>query len=718
MGVLAGSIILFFWKLVFTHQYDWIWGPDLTEQVLPWFEFQAREFHAGRFPLWDPSLWAGQPLFGLTQPGTAYPLNWILFALPLNSAGHIARASLEWYFVAIHIMAAIFAFALIRDLGLSRGAGVVAGLFYSLGGFFGKTGWPQHLNGAVWAPLILLFVFRVMRGRKPYMSAIWAGVCQGCAWLSGHHEIPIYTSLAALILFAWLALRRGAVRWQFVHCAALFVLFTGGMGAFQILPSYEFGRLAMRFGAPGGFQWNQYVPYAVHVSNSFSPVGINGLIFATLQSDLVMYVGVVALALGIFGAISAWSAGAVAPAAALALAGLLYSLGGSNVIQGAMYSLIPELNRARHPMWTILLFDLGLAILLAYGVDALPASENRPKLMRFLLCFGVAGFGVLAVINMTDALKVDTLMGMAPLMAVLLAAVLWAVSRGLSPVASVTAIAILLAIELGGPSAYQIADLGDPSRAQFLDRMRSNEDVAAFLRSQPGPFRIKTDGKELPDNWASLHGLETTAGYIAGVTNNIINLNPNLTATQELLGVRYRISRDALPAPYLEVFQGKSGLRVFRDDAAFPRAWFAQASAPIPAGMEKTPIAGVDLARLRTVALTHGSPAPLRDCSGDGEIRYLRYTAARSELQVAAPCDRILVVAETWFPGWEGRIDGKPSAVLEVDGALKGLVVPAGTHVIDFAYRPRSVFLGAGVTLFFAIAAVFCEFRTRRGMAS
>ena len=325
IGMLAVSITLFFWKLVFTHQYDWVWGPDLSEQVLPWFEFQARQFHAGHFPLWDSSFWGGQPLFGLTQPGTAYPFNWILFALPL-SGGHIARASLEWYFVAIHVMAAVFAFALIRDLGLSRGAGVVAGLFYSLAGFVGHTDWPQHLNGAVWAPLVLLFTFRVMRNRRPYVSAIWAGFFQGVAWLSGHHEIPTYTTLFVLCFFLWLVLRSGQTRRRSLFCAALFLIFTAGTGAFQILPSYEFGRLAMRFGAPGGFEWNQYVPYAVHASNSLSPTAIPGLIFPTLQSDLVVFVGVVALSLGIFGAISAWCRDIVRPCVAAAVGALLYSL--------------------------------------------------------------------------------------------------------------------------------------------------------------------------------------------------------------------------------------------------------------------------------------------------------------------------------------------------------------------------------------------------------
>ena len=97
----------FYWKLTLTSQFDWMSGPDLAEQVLPWFQEQAREWHAGHLPLWDPYLWAGQPLFGQAQPGAAYPLNWILFLLPLEN-GHIAGWALGWCYVTIHMMAAAF----------------------------------------------------------------------------------------------------------------------------------------------------------------------------------------------------------------------------------------------------------------------------------------------------------------------------------------------------------------------------------------------------------------------------------------------------------------------------------------------------------------------------------------------------------------------------------------------------------------------------------
>jgi hypothetical protein len=94
MGLLLFVLIAgFYWKLTLTRQFDWTWGPDIAEQVLPWFQVQAHEWHALRVPLWDPYVWSGQPLLAQGQPGAAYPLNWILFWLPL-SRGHISTTAL------------------------------------------------------------------------------------------------------------------------------------------------------------------------------------------------------------------------------------------------------------------------------------------------------------------------------------------------------------------------------------------------------------------------------------------------------------------------------------------------------------------------------------------------------------------------------------------------------------------------------------------------
>ena len=44
-------------------------GTDVVYQVIPWLQVQAVQWHGGHFPLWDPHLWAGQPLVGQVQPG-------------------------------------------------------------------------------------------------------------------------------------------------------------------------------------------------------------------------------------------------------------------------------------------------------------------------------------------------------------------------------------------------------------------------------------------------------------------------------------------------------------------------------------------------------------------------------------------------------------------------------------------------------------------------
>ena len=126
----------FYWKLLLTSEYTWLDDPDIAYQVLPWLQFQASEWHQGRVPLWDPHLWGGQSLIGQAQPGAVYPLNLLLFALPLEH-GRIRQVSLHWYFVVIHMMAALFCYWLCRDLKLSRAGSLMGGIAFALGGYIG-----------------------------------------------------------------------------------------------------------------------------------------------------------------------------------------------------------------------------------------------------------------------------------------------------------------------------------------------------------------------------------------------------------------------------------------------------------------------------------------------------------------------------------------------------------------------------------------------------
>ena len=206
MALLIFAIVAgFYWKITLTRQFEWIWGPDQETQILGWFQVQARAWNHGTPALGDPYVWAGQPLLGQAQPGAVYPLNWLLFALPLRHDGFIRWWALQWYFVVIRFMALAFCYLLCRDLGRSRPASLLAGSVFALGGYIGNTGWPQMVNGVLWLPLVFLFLLRATRGQYPLRNAGLSGMFLRGAptgtWLAPRHSRSYSPSRLALYKF-------------------------------------------------------------------------------------------------------------------------------------------------------------------------------------------------------------------------------------------------------------------------------------------------------------------------------------------------------------------------------------------------------------------------------------------------------------------------------------------------------------------------------------
>jgi len=63
--------------------------------------------------------------------------------------------------------------------------------------------------------------------------------------------------------------------------------------------------------------------------------------------------------------------------------------------------------------------------------------------------------------------------------------------------------------------------------------------------------------------------------------------------------------------------------------------------------------------------------------------------------EVTAPA--LLVLTDTFFPGWEARVDGTPAPILRADYAFRGVALGAGEHRIVFRYRPWSFYTGVAL---------------------
>jgi uncharacterized membrane protein YfhO len=58
----------------------------------------------------------------------------------------------------------------------------------------------------------------------------------------------------------------------------------------------------------------------------------------------------------------------------------------------------------------------------------------------------------------------------------------------------------------------------------------------------------------------------------------------------------------------------------------------------------------------------------------------------------------MLVLSDTYYPGWKVFVDGSPEKIYQADYNLRAVFLGAGTHQVKFVYDPVSFKLGAGVT--------------------
>jgi len=75
----------------------------------------------------------------------------------------------------------------------------------------------------------------------------------------------------------------------------------------------------------------------------------------------------------------------------------------------------------------------------------------------------------------------------------------------------------------------------------------------------------------------------------------------------------------------------------------------------------------------------------------------LAYGPNRAAFSVTTSEPALLVLSDLRYPGWRGRIDGKPAPIHATNGISRGMVVPAGTSRVEMRYFPTSLRAGLGL---------------------
>jgi hypothetical protein len=143
---------------------------------------------------------------------------------------------------------------------------------------------------------------------------------------------------------------------------------------------------------------------------------------------------------------------------------------------------------------------------------------------------------------------------------------------------------------------------------------------------------------------------------------------------------------------------GETEVSVFENRRALPRAWVVETVTPAP---ESEAIRAVKTSRFadgtpfdaRHAALVDSSHVPptVNFSPGASAVGVSRVGDGDIGVRVTTQGGGFLVLSENAYPGWRALIDGSEVPIYRADVTLQGIVVPAGTHRIDFTLESRSL---------------------------
>ena len=707
-------VIAFYWKIVLVRQFSLLLGYEGTNQAYAWFNYWITSWRQGVVPIWDPFTSCGRPFAGEMQTGAFYPPYLMLLLAPFRN-GMFSPQCYHYFYVASHIVCAWLMYALIRELNLGPFPGLVAGICFSLGGFNARLGeWPHLLGSAIWLPLIVILLVRSFKAHSTLRAVAWSalsGLALAMSILAGGLHVVIMQALVVVSLTIFVAAQaraesdagRGKLWRRAILAVVVCLAFAVGGGAVQLFPSVEYSHRAVRFAGSAMVPAAERIPYA-YLGDQLWPQSIAGLVLAGFPGNASSgeyvnpYLGVFPILLVVIGVARFWCTPWVRYMSGLALVAFLYSLGNFSLIHGLFYAVVPFLSMAREADRFMYLADFGLAVLAAYGTEALlsgaPEGWWQPFERAFRWCAVGCAFALLypLVIGHGD---INAWIAFSLLLVILSFALFRYIVRAPhSRWSKVLVLSLILfdlaAFDWSATNRIQASAKG----ADRLADLQRSRGLANFLRAQPGVFRIECKTDFAP-NIGDGYGVETTTG--SGVTMGTDYAR--IRSHPDLLNVQYVVKPASSQDP-ADVFHDAQW-KVYANPAGYSRAWLVHEALVEPDANKTFQRLDDPSLNLRQVALVNAPIAlgPALPASDAEQVSVHRVNNNHVELVVSAHGRALLVVSELFYPGWHASVNAKTTTIWKVDGGLRGIVVPAGVSHVEMDYAPISFQCGLALSI-------------------
>ena len=749
--------LLLLWRPLFAGE-AFFWGTPLL-QFVPWQRMAAALWRAGHLPLWNPLVGCGAPLAANYQAAAFYPLNVLYLFLP-------AEIALTWT-TAFHLALAGWGmYAWGRALGLGRFPAYIGALAFAGSGFL-VARVALFPSMAFTFPWLAVWLWRteVLVQRRRLLDALWLGLSLGLGLLAGHAQIAFYGGLllAAYLVFRTLqeARRRmqdAGCKKQFAICNlqfALCALAIGlGLAAVQLLPTAELMDQSQR---ATGVDYEFAMIYSVWpwrlitfaAPDFFGNPGRGDYWgYATYWED-AGYIGVLPLLLAVEAVLSkkrkgdGGKTGLVRFWVVCTVIALVLAMGKHTAVFPFLFRHVPTFDLFQSPARWLALTTVALAALAALGAQWWPAGRYGEQRGASGVVVGLALLiGGLAAPRLVPGIRSTFGPAVARLGVTLaVAGVLMLVRRNAlwwrATVAGFVALDLLLFGWPLVPTVERSLYSGHTGVATSLDEhgqgrvywpadpTHRNREYDAEQRVKFGYLTFDEFGPRDVGYWQAMRqALLPNVGMLDGVAS-ANNYDPLLVgryvdllrATVEtptllrVMGVTH-VASDR-PWPGGEPVYKSGPVTLYRLPDAPGRAWVVPAARQVPPDEMLAALAAPSFDPTTEVlvehlpSILHSPSSILHSPSSILQPPTLHDTPNRITIHATLDAPGYLVLADTWYPGWQATVDGAPAELLRANYAFRAIYLEAGEHAVEMAYRPLSVLVGAGISLVTLILFVF-----------
>ncbi|MFH0794609.1 MAG: hypothetical protein V2A74_11320, partial [bacterium] len=220
-------------------------------------------------------------------------------------------------------------------------------------------------------------------------------------------------------------------------------------------------------------------------------------------------------------------------------------------------------------------------------------------------------------------------------------------------------------------------------------------------------FSKYIDPKNVPEERRWHYGVVSLKGYEGKKIRIILQTLPGPRGDarkDEVVWSDFHFKSTMDPAPQMPlVYDGE--YYIYERTDCLPRAWVClrseeYASRDAVLRRMHDPAWNPEVAALLTTPLTDEIRSAIRDNPATSSSTISITDSVGPRVRLTADLDHpgFVIHSQTAYPGWRAYVDGKESKLLEADGFLQCVFVPAGRHTVEIIYAPQSFQVGLRVS--------------------